>query len=53
MTANAMRSDQEQCYAAGMDDFVSKPVSLATLEAVLRRFQPSLKSSPDLTMSRH
>ena len=46
-------SDQEQCYAAGMDDFVSKPVSLATLEAVLRRFQPSLKSSPDLTMSRH
>jgi PAS domain S-box-containing protein len=37
MTANAMAEDREQCMAAGMDDYVSKPVRLADLEAVLER----------------
>jgi PAS domain S-box-containing protein len=37
MTANAMREDRELCLAAGMDDYVSKPVRTADLAAVLER----------------
>jgi two-component system, sensor histidine kinase and response regulator len=38
MTANAMESDREQVFEAGMDDFVSKPVKPGELEAVLGRW---------------
>ena len=38
LTANAFREDAEKCFAAGMDDFLSKPVSLDRLTAVLERW---------------
>jgi two-component system, sensor histidine kinase and response regulator len=38
MTANAMQGDREKALEAGMDDYVSKPVSAEDLEVVLSRW---------------
>lgn len=38
MTANAMPGDREQCLAAGMNDYVAKPLRLSDLAQVLARW---------------
>ena len=39
LTANAMQGDRELCLAAGMDDYVTKPLKLEELTAALTRAQ--------------
>jgi signal transduction histidine kinase/ActR/RegA family two-component response regulator len=43
MTANAMRGDREECLQAGMDDYISKPISLKELREVLERWGKAIQ----------
>jgi len=40
MTANSVEGERERCLAAGMDDYVSKPLTIDVLDAALRRWVP-------------
>jgi len=41
MTANTLPSDRDRCLAAGMDDYLSKPLRLQELNDMLTRWTPS------------
>jgi signal transduction histidine kinase/DNA-binding response OmpR family regulator len=45
MTANAAEGDREKCIEAGMDDYVSKPIQVASLQVALARSTPAAGES--------
>jgi CheY-like chemotaxis protein len=42
LTAHAMKSDEEECYRSGMDAYLSKPIDIASLNALIARVAESV-----------
>src|SRR5690606_28733121 len=51
MTANAMQGDREECFAVGMDDYITKPIRLQELQAVLHKWADIIFEQKDFMVS--
>ena len=49
LTASALKGEAERCLAAGMDDYMAKPVGLQTMGACLQRWLPHTAGAPPAT----
>jgi len=52
VTAYAIRGDRERCLAAGMDDYLAKPVSSESLSQVLQRWLPASSTATPSSQGR-
>ena len=52
MTANASEADRRRCLAAGMDDYIGKPISFEALDETLERWLPERRHVPALDEAR-
>ncbi|BBM84955.1 ATP-binding protein [Candidatus Uabimicrobium amorphum] len=42
MTANARQKDREECFSVGMNDYISKPITMAKLQCLLKKWGEAL-----------
>ncbi len=47
LTAHAMKSDQDRCTAAGMDDYLTKPIHVHDLKKALDRASIPIQPKPN------
>jgi signal transduction histidine kinase/HPt (histidine-containing phosphotransfer) domain-containing protein len=47
MTAHALKGDQEKCLAAGMDDYISKPIDVHKLKELLEKWTQLIRNNPE------
>jgi len=51
ITANALQGEAERCLAAGMDDYLTKPVAMTALQSTLRKWLPVKPDGTPVTTS--
>jgi HPt (histidine-containing phosphotransfer) domain-containing protein len=49
MTAAAFEIDRQRCFSAGMDDYISKPVNIEDLAAIIERWTPTGSAREETT----
>lgn len=47
VTAHSLKGDEDRCLAAGMDDYLSKPISPEKLGAMIERWLPGIRRDAD------